>query len=404
VSGVARLGAALSLALLLAHPALGHDRTVSYSTIELAGPQARITLRMSALDVSRLPWTATGGGPALDARLGAYFAEHLTLTADGAACPVTRAPQRLPGGDDRVAFSWEVTCPTPQALQLHSALLRAEAPSHLHFVRLLHGGGPASERVLTEAAPLWTLGDVSAPAAVVGTSFADFVRLGVEHILSGTDHLVFLLGLLLLGGTLRDLVRIVTGFTVAHSITLALAVFGLAHPPSGAIEALIGLSIALVAAENLWLASGRRPAVRYAIALVLLALAAAALRGHGGVPALTLAGLALFAVCYLGLLAQVTRPAPLRAAVAFVFGLVHGFGFAGVLLEAALPSERLARALFGFNLGVELGQVACVLLLWPLLQAAFRVGEGRLQRPVVEYGSAVILAVGVFWFVSRSYG
>ncbi|MDX2170439.1 MAG: HupE/UreJ family protein [Deltaproteobacteria bacterium] len=393
---------ALLLSLGLAVPALAHDRTVSYSTIELAGPRARITLRMSALDVSRLPWTA-GRGAEIDARLGAYFAEHLTLSADGAPCPVTRAPQRQPGGDDRVAYTWEATCPTPRALQVRTTLLQPEAPSHLHFVRLLHGGGPATERVLSEAAPLWTLGDVSAPAPV-GTTFVDFVRLGVEHILSGTDHLVFLLGLLLLGGTLRDLVRIVTGFTVAHSITLALAVFGLARPPSGAIEALIGLSIALVAAENLWLASGRRPAVRYAIALALLALAAAATRGRGGVPALTLAGLALFAVCYLGLLARVARPAPLRAAVAFVFGLVHGFGFAGVLLEAALPSERLARALFGFNLGVELGQVACVLLLWPLLQAAFRVGEGRLQRPLVEYGSAAILAVGVFWFVSRSYG
>jgi len=121
-------------------------------------------------------------------------------------------------------------------------------------------------------------------------------------------------------------------------------------------------------------------------------------------PALTLAGLALFATCYFGLLARVARPAPLRAGVAFLFGLVHGFGFAGVLLAAELPSERLAAALFGFNAGIELGQVAAVLALWPLLLLAARRRDGRLQRDVIDYGSATILAVGVFWFVTRSYG
>ena len=398
----AATAAALLLTLLcLASVARAHERTVSFSTWELAGPRARISARLSSLDVSRLPWAANAG-EALDAKLGAYLTERLTLRADGAACPVTRPPQRLPGADDRIAFAWEVTCPSTTALQLRSDVLREEAPSHLHFARLRFASGPAFERVLSEAAPTWTLGDTATPAPV-GESLADFVVLGVEHILSGADHLVFLLGLLLLGGTLRDLVRIITGFTVAHSITLALAVFGLARPPSGAIEALIGLSIALVAAENLWLAGGRRRLARWGIPAVLLLLAVGAGLGRGAVPALTLAGLALFAACYFGLLARVARPAPLRAAVAFVFGLVHGFGFAGVLLEAELPSDRLAKALFGFNLGVELGQLTCVLLLWPLLQAAFRADE-RVQRPLVEYGSAAILAVGVFWFVSRSYG
>ncbi|MEO8601746.1 MAG: HupE/UreJ family protein [bacterium] len=383
--------------------AAAHDRTVSFSNWEISGPRARISVRMTPLDVSRLPWAAAGDVDGrLDAKLGSYLAERLVLRAGGTACPVTQAPQRLPAADDRLAFAWEVTCPSTTALQLRSDLLREEAPSHLHFVRLRFGGGPSLEHVLTEAAPTWTLGNTAAPTQV-GESLLDFIGLGIGHILSGADHLVFLLGLLLLGGTLRDLVRIVTGFTVAHSLTLALAVFGVARPPSGAIEALIGLSIALVAAENLWLASGRRPLLRWGIPLTLALLAAAAVRGRGAVPALTLAGLALFAACYFGLLARVARPAPLRAAVAFVFGLVHGFGFAGVLLEAELPSDRLAKALFGFNFGVELGQIACVLLLWPLLQAAVGAGE-RVRRPLIDYGSAAILTVGVFWFVSRSYG
>src|SRR4029453_10438710 len=165
-----------------------------------------------------------------------------------------------------------------------------------------------------------------------------------------------------------------------------------------------GLSIAIVATENLWLAGGRRRAVRWTITLVLVALAAGAARGGGGGAAVGLLGLALFAGCYFALLAAVVRPAPLRAAVAFVFGLVHGFGFAGVLLTAELPRERLARALFGFNTGVELGQVVVVVALWPLLEIIGRERHGAVHRTIIEYGSAAILAIGVFWFVTRSYG
>jgi HupE / UreJ protein len=397
------VGAALLLfAACGAAPAPAHERTVSYSTWEIDGARARITVRLTPLDVSRLPWAA-GAGSEVDRRLGIYLTERLTLRADGAPCPVVGGPIRLATAADRIVFSWEVACPSARALVLRSAVLLDVAPSHLHFARVRPAGQAGLERVLSEAAPTWALGDAGAHAAI-GDSLVDFLLLGIGHILTGYDHLVFLLALLLFGGTLSDLVRIITGFTVAHSITLALAVFGTMRPAAAPIEALIGLSIALVAAENLWLAGGRRAVVRWAVAASLFCLAAAAAWGEGSVPALTLAGLAVFAACYFGLVARVARPAPLRAAVAFVFGLIHGFGFAGVLLEAELPRVRLARALFGFNAGVELGQVAAVLALWPLLQLTRRWRAGALHGAVVEYGSAVILAVGVFWFVSRSYG
>ncbi len=392
----------LAGAMLAAAPARGHERTVSYSTWDVAAPHVRVTARLSALDVSRLPWAAAAG-PDFNTRLGLYLSEKLTARSDGGPCAVARPPQRLTSQPDQIVFDWELTCPAGATLQLRSDILRDEAPSHLHFVRLRFADGAGLEHVLSAGAETWTVNAAGGPAPLAD-SFLAIVSLGVEHILTGYDHLVFLLGLILLGGRLRDVVRIVTGFTIAHSLTLALAVFGVARPPSGAIEALIGLSIALVATENLWLSGGRRPAVRWAVVLALLGLAGVALSGRGAVPALTLLGLATFAGCYFALLATVARPAPLRAAVAFLFGLVHGFGFAGVLLEAQLPSDRLAVTLFGFNLGVEIGQVACVLLLWPILQYAWRVSDGRLQRPIIDYGSFAILTVGVFLFVQRAYG
>ena len=112
----------------------------------------------------------------------------------------------------------------------------------------------------------------------------------------------------------------------------------------------------------------------------MLLMAGAALAGAGKLEATLWVGLALFSACHFGLLRRSPRPARLRALLAFAFGLVHGFGFAGVLAEMALPTHRLAPALIGFNLGVELGQLSAVALIWPLLVFLKRQGEGELHR------------------------
>jgi hypothetical protein len=243
------------------------------------------------------------------------------------------------------------------------------------------------ERVLSAGSP-------SSPLAVAqaGTSLSDYVRLGVEHILTGYDHLAFLIALLLIAGSLGEVTGIVTGFTAAHSITLALAVLGWVRPERAAVEAVIGFSIALVAAENVWRTAGPS---RVAAAL----LAAAPLACLGRIPALTLVGMAIFTPCYLGLVHRVSRPAALRWSVTFLFGLVHGFGFAAALTEARLSPGRVVHALLGFNAGVEIGQLAAVAVAWPLLRFAVA------RRPVlVEVGSAAVAGLGAFWFVSRAFG
>jgi hypothetical protein len=214
---------------------------------------------------------------------------------------------------------------------------------------------------------------------------------------------VLLLALLLIGGGFGQVARVVTGFTVAHSITLGLVVLGYLRPNPAPVEALIGFSIALVAAENVWLTGRRSYTLPGLIALALGLIAFAAARGHGRVPALTLTGLGLFSFCYFGLLRRASRVSTLRWAIAFVFGLVHGCAFAGVLVEAGLPTERLAAALFGFNIGVELGQLAAVAVAWPVLRRLETHGEGW-RLAVLNYGSTAVLALGVFWFVSRTFG
>jgi len=262
------------------------------------------------------------------------------------------------------------------------------------------------EAVLSEAQTSWSLGELSATRGAQGaggTSLRGYLVLGIEHIATGYDHIAFVLALLLLAATLREVAGLVTGFTIGHSLTLALAVLGVVRPEPAAIEALIGFSIALVAAENSWLLGGRPRAVPWVVVTGLAALAAAALAGHGAVAASTLFGLALFSWCHFGLLDRVSRPARVRAAVAFAFGLVHGFGFAGVLAEMDLPTDRLVAALFGFNAGVEVGQLAVVALTWPLLRVLAHTRDGRWHDRVAELGSAAICGLGLFWFLTRTF-
>ena len=168
----------------------------------------------------------------------------------------------------------------------------------------------------------------------------------------GPDHILFLVGLLLLGGTWRRLVLIVTSFTVGHTITLSLAALDIVTPPAWLIEPAIALSIVVVGADNL--------------------------------------------------LQRKEKGRDLRAWVALVFGLVHGFGFANVLREFGLPQEALGWSLFSFNVGVELGQLAIVLVVASAL-ALVRRRWPAADRWIVIGGSAVVIAAGTWWFAQRVF-
>lgn len=173
-----------------------------------------------------------------------------------------------------------------------------------------------------------------------------FFSLGIEHILTGFDHVLFLLALILRGGNLWSLLKIVTAFTIAHSITLALSVLGIVTLPAPLVEAVIALSIAYVAAENLFM----RNAVSH------------------------------------------------RWAVSFVFGLVHGFGFSSVLRDLGLPREGLAWSLLNFNLGVEVGQAFVILMIVPV---AIWVRRAPWQARATATASALVLLVGLALFAGR---
>ncbi|MGH0035573.1 MAG: HupE/UreJ family protein [Myxococcota bacterium] len=400
----------LAVALLGPDPAAAHGRSHSYSTWEIEGGRARVRVRLPRVELTRLGPLGLRDttGPAVSR----YLSRSLELTANGEPCAIEGDPAPLPGPEGWSVHGWRLRCASDEALRIESRVLLEAAPSHLHFARVTRGEGEVRERVLHDGDRSWSLGAPPGSGASQATSrdtpvpsgFLRYVELGVEHILTGWDHLAFVFALLLMASRLGEVAGLVSGFTVGHSLTLALAVLGLVRTEAVAVEAVIAFSVALVAVENVWDLAGRRTApIALAVAATATAGIAAAL-GYGAVGAATWLGLALFAGCHFLLMRRSQARSTLRSALAFAFGLIHGFGFAGVLGQMELPADRLAIALFGFNVGVEVGQLGVVLLAWPLLLGLARLAGGAPRRWATELGSAAIAGLGLFWLALRAAG
>lgn len=401
--------AALLFTLLLATPTqqvAAHGRSHSYSSWRIDSEGARVEVRIPLVALAKLPVRpgSEADMPGLHAR---YVVGNVQLLAGATPCPIAGPPRVRTAAQGWAVYEWGLACPTEGSLTIRSDLLLDVTAAHLHFARVTYADGTVLEHVLSDAHTDWSVmreADPESDSRSQGTSLLGYLWLGIEHILSGWDHLAFVLALVLLAGTLGELATLVTGFTLAHSVTLGLAVLGVVHLQAAAVEALIGFSIALVAAENSWLLAGRDRIIPLGTTGALLGLALLAALGVGLLQPITLVGLALFTFCHFGLLARAERPARLRTAVAFAFGLVHGFGFAGVLAEMELPSNRLVPALFGFNIGVEIGQLSVVALVWPALRLLARVRDTRWLQSIAEIGSAAICGLGLFWFLTRMFG
>jgi hydrogenase/urease accessory protein HupE len=275
--------------------------------------------------------------------LGAWLAAGLAIAADGEPCTPSFDAMRFDG--DGIVFALAYTCsPTATAITIDARFLSDLGSSHRQLATF-RVEPRVDEFVATAERPSISFALRAAPTARESRLFP-LVRMGVEHILTGYDHLLFLLGLVLVGGPLRSLAAAVTAFTVSHSITLALAAFDVWTPNPSLVEPCIALSIAYVGIENLFVDS-----------------------------------------------------AVGRYKITFPFGLVHGFGFASALRAAAIPRTDVPLALFGFNVGVEVGQLAAIAVLLPLVLAVRRNTAWR--RPAMRACTAAVALAGAAWFVFR---
>ncbi|HEX4137487.1 MAG TPA: HupE/UreJ family protein [Bryobacteraceae bacterium] len=336
--------AAILLGLfVLSGSAFAHDVSRSDSKVEIQGREVRValTLNLKELQNSALPSDSID----LNKEIGPVWdsvRRHFIVRSPAFPVESRLESYSVLGGSLiqlRILYLFEQDV---TALEVKSTLFEIMPAGHQHMmnVRL---NGTLHEAILDSRTQEATFSGVETTNL---QTIWRFVRLGVEHIFTGYDHLAFLLGLLVATSTLGSLVKIITSFTIAHSITLALATFNLVMLPPRLTESLIALSIGYVAAENL-----------------------------------------------------LDFRAMKRYYITFLFGLVHGFGFSSVLREMDLPKSSLALSLFSFNAGVEIGQITFVVLIFPLVQDLVSSGWKRL-KPAVSIGVACLAA---YWFVQRAF-
>jgi hypothetical protein len=351
-----------------------HKPSDSYLTLVVDGSridgQWDIALRdldyALSLDTDQSGEITWGEVKAKHAEIAPYALARLRLGPVNAPCP-TQVREQLIDNHSDGAYSvlrFTATCAAaPKTLIVDYALFFDLDPQHRGLVRLEYQGATrAGIFSIDEPEQRFQLAELSK-----WEQFVDYANEGVWHIWTGFDHVLFLLSLLLPAVLVRsrlphrrwqeavsfrdafwDVVKVVTAFTLAHSITLSLAALGVVSLPSRWVESAIALSVVLAALNNI------RPVVY-----------------------------------------------DKRWVIAFCFGLIHGFGFASVLADLGLPQEALLIALVAFNVGVELGQLVIVGVFLPI---AFALRAGALyQRVIVVYGSAVIALVAFVWLVERVF-
>ncbi len=341
--GSARIRFALAMALsiavlMIARPARAHAVGLSRGDYVRTGDRVTANLTFARRDVD-----------GLDA---GELLRGLIVSSNGKPCAGS-VDEMAPVEPDGVAWRAHFTCVDPRGpLEIRVAFFADLPEDHRHAAHLQAGEASADDVLYRrhDAASLSVADAAAQSPGPLGTGtlarMLGMVRMGVEHILTGYDHLVFLFGLVVVGGRWRSLLAVVTAFTVAHSLTLAIAALGVWTPPARLVEPAIALSIAYVGVENFFL-----------------------------------------------------RSADGRWRITFPFGLLHGFGFASALRDIALPRAEVPTALLSFNVGVEVGQLTVLAALLPLL--AWMRRSNVFASVGVRALSAAIAAMGAVWFVAR---
>ncbi len=355
--------------------ALAHQAGVTDTSIQIGHSKILVVYTVPDALLDRL-------GANTPERREALARHGFSVWNDGVACPLESLKPRPLTDIGSQQYGLLYACDHPVNALKFAYLPTVESfPEHQNLVRLSIAGEQLRERFdaghRTLETPvgfmlkLWgkqlpardfamkTTPQPSAGSFWQGLARArDYFPMGVGHILGGFDHILFLVGLLLLPLTFRQLVALITAFTVAHSMTLALSVLDLVNLPVVFVESMIALSIVYVGVENIW------------------------------------------ELRHIDTHSDFLSPWRRRLIIAFGFGLIHGFGFSYILKEIGLGSE-LPAALLLFNLGVEAGQLLIVLPLFPLLHVAL---NRRLEFGVARSGSVVISVVGGYWFLQRVFG
>ena len=391
--------------ILLSFPVNAHQLSRSFSKWEINDKDVEVSFTVPSRQVTLL---AALEGPlaSLDKLLARHLERHLKIYNSKDECNKLGEIKSSYDANGYVRGQIKFICENNgDEILIKNNSFFPVSIGHVHFARIKINDTDWQESIFTSSRPEATFSLQTGKSEQSKFEiFIDYIYLGFDHILEGYDHLAFLFAILLITFQFRKMLLSITGFTLGHSITLALASLGYIQPAGEAIEALIGFTILLVAYEALTVDEKNKYPFAFIITLLIFILALISLFTGGNINLMTWLGLVIFTFFYNILLEDRKQAERLNPLITVVFGLIHGFGFAGVLTELGLPKDGLIVGLLGFNLGVELGQILVISIVLIILFLLGKTYLARYKKLIYNLTGMSLIALGVFWFVGRSLG
>ena len=329
-----------------------------------------------------------------------YLSQHLKVTSEGKNCSLVDEIKELNSQEGSLNLSLNFECPSNKEVKIINNALFNLVQSHIHIARIYIDNNLYTEKALFFNDQSIDLNEEKENNSF-SNSFYKFFSLGLDHILSGYDHLLFILGLLLLVTNLKRLLLVITGFTIGHSLTLSLSVINIIQVKSSLVEALIGYTIMFVGLEYLYKENkDHRVSMIFITTLSILLLIFGNLI-NPNFPYFLILGILLFSLGYFYLLKNLNSENNLLSIITIIFGLIHGFGFGGFLLGSKISSENIFSGLLGFNLGVEVGQIIFVLLILLIYKLLMTLKITKIIEVMKNLSFFAVVFFGFFFFIQR---
>ena len=329
-----------------------------------------------------------------------YLSQHLKVTSEGKNCSLVDEIKELNSQEGSLNLSLNFECPSNKEIKIINNALFNLVQSHIHIARIYIDNNLYTEKALFFNDQSIDLNEEKENNSF-SNSFYKFFSLGLDHILSGYDHLLFILGLLLLVTNLKRLLLVITGFTIGHSLTLSLSVINIIQVKSSLVEALIGYTIMFVGLEYLYKENND-----HRVSMIFITTLSSLLLIFGNLinpnfPYFLILGILLFSLGYFYLLKNLNSENNLLSIITIIFGLIHGFGFGGFLLGSKISSENIFSGLLGFNLGVEVGQIIFVLLILLIYKLLMTLKITKIIEVMKNLSFFAVVFFGFFFFIQR---
>ena len=331
-----------------------------------------------------------------------YLEDHVIVLSKNKICPLKKPSEFTSQKEGFVNILMTFQCSSNTDIKIINNAFFNLIQSHVHIARVYDG-----KEILTEKALFFNDQTIEINPEQKELefnffkNFYNFLKSGMNHILNGFDHLIFIVGLLILINGIRNLLVVITGFTIGHSITLSLAALEIMSPNGILVESIIGFTIMFIGAEYLIQKTNKYFITNIFLTILITSLLILNIFTNNSFSTILLLGLLIFSLGYFFLHRSINKKNNLLIMITVLFGMIHGLGFGSYLVSTGINNSNIITALLGFNLGVEIGQIIFVLVILSIVWMLMQLRLNKIIELIKNFSFMLVTTMGFFWFIQR---